>query len=304
MRDVEKIWKPDLFFVEEKEGIMHNVVSPNVFVRIKPNGEVLCSVRLSITFSCPMDFRKYPHDTQKCTFNIESYGYQRSHIELDWDSRKPDFMSVSKNIGLQDFDLIDVKPGAKREVYLSGEYSSLQVNLTFQRKLGFFVTRLYIPFIILVLLAWLSFWIKPKAMTMRLTLLLVILYFMVTLGSEVNDYIPPAPYTKGSDVWIAVCESLVFAAFLELIAVSLISQKEEKSAERKFVKDPEISPELNLKAKKAAGNTDDVNSVVNFLTNRLTNEAKLSIRIDKICRILYPVCFLFFNIAYWSVHCN
>lgn len=41
----EKIWVPDTFFVNERKAIFHQIPSPNEFIRIMPDGNVLRSVR-------------------------------------------------------------------------------------------------------------------------------------------------------------------------------------------------------------------------------------------------------------------
>ena len=48
LTEPEKIWKPDLFFSNEKEGHFHNIIMPNVLLRIYPNGQVLYSIRISL----------------------------------------------------------------------------------------------------------------------------------------------------------------------------------------------------------------------------------------------------------------
>ena len=36
LTDPDKIWKPDLFFSNEKDGHFHNIIMPNVHLRIYP----------------------------------------------------------------------------------------------------------------------------------------------------------------------------------------------------------------------------------------------------------------------------
>ena len=36
---------PDTFFRNEKEGAFHDVILPNLYIRIFPNGDVLYSIR-------------------------------------------------------------------------------------------------------------------------------------------------------------------------------------------------------------------------------------------------------------------
>ncbi|CAG2162727.1 unnamed protein product [Oppiella nova] len=53
LTDPERIWKPDLFFSNEKEGHFHEIIMPNVLLRIYPNGNVLYSIRISLgEYSC------------------------------------------------------------------------------------------------------------------------------------------------------------------------------------------------------------------------------------------------------------
>ena len=45
LNDPSKVWMPDLFFSNEREGRKHNIIVPNVYVRISPNGSILYSIR-------------------------------------------------------------------------------------------------------------------------------------------------------------------------------------------------------------------------------------------------------------------
>lgn len=72
LTDPSKIWKPDLFFSNEKEGHFHDIIMPNVLLRIYPNGEVLYSIRLSLVLACPMDLKYYPLDKQTCSIRMAS----------------------------------------------------------------------------------------------------------------------------------------------------------------------------------------------------------------------------------------
>ncbi|VDP00370.1 unnamed protein product [Heligmosomoides polygyrus] len=51
----QKIWVPDTFFQNEKDGKKHDIDTPNVLVRVhNGTGKILYSVRLTLTLSCPM----------------------------------------------------------------------------------------------------------------------------------------------------------------------------------------------------------------------------------------------------------
>lgn len=70
--DANLIWQPDLFFSNGLESKIHNDLKPNQLVRIYSTGDVLLSTRITATLSCPMNFRRFPFDTQQCNLMIAS----------------------------------------------------------------------------------------------------------------------------------------------------------------------------------------------------------------------------------------
>ncbi|KAK3509202.1 hypothetical protein QTP70_025562, partial [Hemibagrus guttatus] len=69
---LDSIWKPDLFFANEKGASFHEVTTDNKLLRIFQNGNVLYSIRLTLILSCPMDLKNFPMDIQTCTMQLES----------------------------------------------------------------------------------------------------------------------------------------------------------------------------------------------------------------------------------------
>lgn len=65
-----------MFFSNEKESHFHNMLMPNVFVRIFPNGNIFYSTRISLTLDCPMNLQRYPFDRQDCPLRMISCIYK------------------------------------------------------------------------------------------------------------------------------------------------------------------------------------------------------------------------------------
>ena len=95
LTDVRKVWQPDTFFRNEKIGKFHDILAPNLYVRIHPNGDVLYSirfvcvcvsinmtsvllVRVSLTASCYMRLKLFPFDQQTCHLYLASCGLIRT----------------------------------------------------------------------------------------------------------------------------------------------------------------------------------------------------------------------------------
>ncbi|NWT02224.1 GLRA4 protein, partial [Mionectes macconnelli] len=81
---LDSIWKPDLFFANEKGANFHEVTTDNKLLRIFKNGNVLYSIRLTLILSCPMDLKNFPMDIQTCTMQLESFGYTMNDLIFEW----------------------------------------------------------------------------------------------------------------------------------------------------------------------------------------------------------------------------
>ena len=84
MTDSSKVWMPDSFFRNEKQGKFHNIIQPNLYVRIFPNGNVLYSIRVSLTLGCPMHLELFPLDSQTCHITVASYGWTADDVIYLW----------------------------------------------------------------------------------------------------------------------------------------------------------------------------------------------------------------------------
>ncbi|XP_076621835.1 resistant to dieldrin isoform X12 [Colletes latitarsis] len=81
---IKNIWVPDTFFVNEKQSYFHIATTSNEFIRIHHSGSITRSIRLTITASCPMNLQYFPMDRQLCNIEIESWNYSRLACEIQF----------------------------------------------------------------------------------------------------------------------------------------------------------------------------------------------------------------------------
>jgi len=72
----ERLWTPDVFVRNLKEGVFHLITVPNRLIRLSPDGTVLYSQRLTLTLACDMLLHKYPMDNQTCKIEFGSCTYR------------------------------------------------------------------------------------------------------------------------------------------------------------------------------------------------------------------------------------
>ncbi|MGH0145287.1 UNVERIFIED_CONTAM: hypothetical protein FKN15_005034 [Acipenser sinensis] len=104
---LDSIWKPDLFFANEKGANFHDVTTDNKLLRIFKDGNVLYSIRLTLILSCPMDLKNFPMDVQTCAMQLESFGYTMNDLIFEWLDESP--VQVADGLTLPQFILKDEK---------------------------------------------------------------------------------------------------------------------------------------------------------------------------------------------------
>ncbi|XP_067349497.1 gamma-aminobutyric acid receptor subunit alpha-5-like isoform X2 [Channa argus] len=69
------IWTPDTFFLNGKKSIAHNMTTPNKLLRLKDDGTLLYTMRLTISAECPMQLEDFPMDAHACPLKFGSCQY-------------------------------------------------------------------------------------------------------------------------------------------------------------------------------------------------------------------------------------
>ncbi|XP_019900534.1 glycine receptor, alpha 4a isoform X2 [Esox lucius] len=224
---LDSIWKPDLFFANEKGANFHEVTTDNKLLRIFQDGSVLYSIRLTLILSCPMDLKNFPMDIQTCTMQLESFGYTMNDLIFEWLTVNP--VQVADDLTLPQFVLKDEQDlGYCTKHYNTGKFTCIEVKFHLERQMGYYLIQMYIPSLLIVILSWVSFWINMDAAPARVGLGITTVLTMTTQSSGSRASLPKVSYVKAIDIWMAVCLLFVFAALLEYAAVNFVSRQHKE----------------------------------------------------------------------------
>ncbi|CAN8006658.1 unnamed protein product [Ixodes hexagonus] len=156
---LEKVWTPDTYFFNGKSSYLHKVTVPNKFVRLRHDGRLKYSMRLTIKASCPMHLRKYPLDTQACPLEIGSFAYSSKEVVFKWKGPKP--VDISAGVTLSQYEILNTTVANLTTYGPAGEVrSSLMVRFILSRRRGYFILQIYAPCSLIVGASWVAFWIN------------------------------------------------------------------------------------------------------------------------------------------------
>ncbi|NXH15507.1 GLRA4 protein, partial [Bucco capensis] len=321
---LDSIWKPDLFFANEKGASFHEVTTDNKLLRIFKNGNVLYSIRLTLILSCPMDLKNFPMDIQTCTMQLESFGYTMNDLIFEW-LEEQEAVQVAEGLTLPQFILRDEKDlGYCTKYYNTGKFTCIEVKFHLERQMGYYLIQMYIPSLLIVILSWVSFWINMDAAPARVGLGITTVLTMTTQSAGSRASLPKVSYVKAIDIWMAVCLLFVFAALLEYAAVNFVSrqhkeflrlrrrQRQQRMEEelvresRFYLRGYELGHYLQPKDRAGQGPSIYSPTAASMLLREGENLHRRYIdrakRIDTISRAIFPFTFLLFNIFYWVVY--
>uniref|UniRef100_A0A4W3IU14 Gamma-aminobutyric acid receptor subunit rho-1 n=2 Tax=Callorhinchus milii TaxID=7868 RepID=A0A4W3IU14_CALMI len=332
-RLVKKIWVPDMFFVHSKRSFIHDTTTDNIMLRVYPDGNVLYSLRITVTSMCNMDFSRYPLDTQSCSLEIESYAYTDDDLMLYWKNGN-ESLKTDEKISLSQFLIQEFHTTTKLAFYSStGWYNRLYINFTLHRHVFFFLLQTYFPATLMVMLSWVSFWIDRRAVPARVPLGITTVLTMSTIITGVNASMPRVSYIKAVDIYLWVSFVFVFLSVLEYAAVNYLTTVQERKMRKLRERLPCTcgEPQPGPVMLESTFSDGEVSNLAEFVRTGYVAEnvekqerrlVQLSIAndanqnkknvsgyiwidthaIDKYSRLSFPGAYILFNIIYWSIY--
>lgn len=318
----KELWLPDLFFRNGKEGYVHKMTLPNYLMRLSPNGLILYSQKITMRFSCQMDLKTFPMDTQICDMNIGSYGYTLDELQFKW--RDNDSITIAHGMQISEFNspigftTKDCSDGSQTS---TGSYTCLLATFILKRQLESYIVSTFIPSILIVMVSWLNFWIHVDSVPARVMLGLVTLLGILTQSIGISSTLPRVSYIKAIDIWAIWCIIFVICALLEYaVANSAVARNYSNSMENevKIIVQRELMnwctafDRLQISHMQVHNTLDrDRLQFCHDLENLLIDKAIVSHKkiskvrppensiVDVYSRFLFPALFLFYNCFYW-----
>ncbi|XP_076062865.1 glycine receptor subunit alpha-4-like isoform X2 [Oratosquilla oratoria] len=217
---LKNMWRPDSFFKNAKQVTFQTMTIPNHYVWLYQSKIILYMVKLTLTLSCAMNYAIYPHDTQTCKLQMESLSHTTDDLIFEWDVDVP--LVVDEYIELPQFDLVQNLTADCTQVYSTGNFTCLEVVFVLKRRLGYYLFHTYMPTCLIVIMSWVSFWIKPEAAPARVTLGVTSLLTLSTQHAKSQASLPPVSYIKIIDMFMSTCTIFVFLALMEYALVNIV----------------------------------------------------------------------------------
>uniref|UniRef100_A0A3Q0T968 Glycine receptor, alpha 1 n=1 Tax=Amphilophus citrinellus TaxID=61819 RepID=A0A3Q0T968_AMPCI len=301
---LDSIWKPDLFFANEKGANFHEVTTDNKLLRISKNGNVLYSIRLTSHLLLS-----------------PSVGYTMNDLIFEWD--KKGAVQVADGLTLPQFILKEEKDLRYcTKHYNTGKFTCIEARFHLERQMGYYLIQMYIPSLLIVILSWVSFWINMDAAPARVGLGITTVLTMTTQSSGSRASLPKVR-TNQTHTSVSASVKKFNKYFIKVIFYFCSTfrdkchkvlhnkkrdHREDETGEGRFsfpgygmgpaclqAKDGMAIKGNNNNAPTSAAPEKSIEEMKKLFISR----AK---RIDTVSRVAFPLVFLIFNIFYWIIY--
>jgi hypothetical protein len=195
---LEKMWNPNLQFV--------NAVEKNVFnqaLTVSPDGTVEHRIDVLGRFSTPMDFQRFPFDRQRLRISIESFLEQTDQLRFVPNLKRT---RADPDSAGGDLNLAAISASVTRSAVTgwNEDFSRYVLELTVERNVNFYVWRVIVPIVIIVMISFALFFVDISSYHDRVGIAMACLLACVATQFAISFSLPRISYLTPIDrffVW-------------------------------------------------------------------------------------------------------
>ena len=185
---LKEIWWPALITTNALE----NQDTKKTRVSIYPDGKVTLQRVFDTTLFSPLDLRQFPFDKQNLVFEIQSY-FNESIVKLIKD---PAHTAWNPKLEIPGWVINGLEESEETKTYAwsDKEFKSLEFVFNIKRDAWFFIWRLVLPLVLMVIMTWSIFWMDGEKLNDRIKVCSYGFLTSVTFSLAVSTILPRISY--------------------------------------------------------------------------------------------------------------
>lgn len=233
---LDQIWNPRVGIVNETNSVSHRLPES---VDVDSDGAVLYRQRFVGSFSEALRLRSFPfdHQTFRVQFAAMRYGTNELNFvpEQKWvDAGFKQAGGISKSITLPDWTVKEwnfkplayaITPGLENSGYV--------FEFTASRNVSYYILKVILPLVLIVMMSWTVFWIDPTNAGSQISVAVTSMLTLIAYRFAVDSQVPRLPYMTRLDAFIMVSSLLIFISLIQvLVTTNLATNQQVKRAKK------------------------------------------------------------------------
>ncbi|XP_043218017.1 glycine receptor subunit beta-type 4-like [Amphibalanus amphitrite] len=222
-----RIWLPSLMYPRALMVDFDNSMDNSFLVR--PNGTITWQRRVHVMVPCEMQLDSFPWDENSCVFTIRQ-DLDGEVLMLNWTRVAGRPVQAGPHFSVTGFELtsLGVSSYTVSPNDITGESlrsKSLVMRVTLKRQSDYYVINDVIPTSILVVAAYMTFWLPPEAVMVRSLVSSFMLLACFLVSAITGRAAPLATSLTALNVWNLVCLVLLLWPLVQSLVVYHMSRR-------------------------------------------------------------------------------
>jgi len=223
----DEVWAP--------EFTMINSVEPRTRARV----DITVNRKAEMTYleffhaklSSRFHLSRLPFDTQILGIRIQPLLDEANVVALTIDGGDSGISFESRQYESVEEWRIGTFAGTVRQAHIANQtyVPEALFSLTVSRKYAFYVWKVFVPLVLMVLLSWAVFWVELADLANQVQIGVTTVLTVIAFGLAVSYTLPRIPYLTYTDAFFLQCYVFVFIAILELMAVHVTHKERQKA---------------------------------------------------------------------------
>ena len=219
---LDRMWSPHVQVVNlrSKQKLYEDITL------VDGEGVVSLIRREILEVAVPLDYREFPFDAHSLSVSFSPVIFDDSEIVFE---ALPG-VTGGNDFALEGWAVDPPSISITREPYLGREERESRITITMQarRETGYWIYKLVIPLILIVLMSGTVFFLPPEANRSQIAVAVTTMLTLIAYQFALSKDLPRVSYLTRTDHLILGSSILVFGALIKATAVAILLAREKK----------------------------------------------------------------------------
>jgi hypothetical protein len=228
---LDQIWTPRVAIANETNSVSRKFPDS---VEVEPDGTVIYRQRYAGSFTQSLRLQSFPFDRQTFHFHVVAIRYRPNEVVFVPDENwirdgLHQAAGISPSITLPDWTV--EKWDAKASVYAltpGMQYSGYAFEFTASRNVAYYIWKVILPLVLIVMMSWAVFWIDPVTSNSQISVAVTSMLTLIAYRFAVDSQLPRLPYLTRLDLFFLVSTLLVFFSLIEVLITTILDNNHRK----------------------------------------------------------------------------
>jgi hypothetical protein len=234
---LQEVWHPRAGIANETNSVGHRFPE---YVEVESDGTVVYRQLYTGAFTQSLRLQSFPFDRQTFRLQIVAVRYQPNEVRFvpdqDWiRNGLKQAGGIAPSITLPDWTIEGWQTKPLTYALAPGlQYSSYAFEFTASRNVEYYLLKVILPLVLIVMMSWSVFWTDPANSSTQFSIAVTSMLTLIAYRYTVDTQLPRLPYMTRLDVFFLVSTLLVFFSLVEVLITTILENNHQKARAKKI----------------------------------------------------------------------